>query len=140
MESSRHAHDRAHRVKQRAVEVRRFVVLFLYLWALFGVFVLYERIVLTQRGMGFSLQGFALFNALALAKVMLAAEDLNLGGCLHRRPRIYPNCMSPFSLWLCSSASTSSRKWSLDSSRERQLRQACRHLVAAVSRVSLALQ
>jgi hypothetical protein len=91
VDSSGHVHDRRHKVRERAVEqVKRFVVLFLYLWVLFGVFVLYERIVLTQRGMGFSLQGLALFNALVLAKVMLVAEDLNLGGWLQRRPLIYP--------------------------------------------------
>ncbi len=35
-------------------------------------------------------QGFAVINALVLAKVMLVAEDLNLGRWLDRRPLIYP--------------------------------------------------
>ena len=73
-----------------ADEMRRFAVLFIYLWILFGLFVLNERIVLGQRGIGFSSQGFALINALVLAKVMLIAEDLNLGRWLDRRPLIYP--------------------------------------------------
>ncbi len=84
-------HDRKYRVKERAVEeVRRFVVLFLYLWVLFGLFVLNERIILRQHGLGFAAQGFAFFNALVLAKVMLVAEDLNLGRWLDRRPLIWP--------------------------------------------------
>ena len=83
--------NRRKRFKARAVEeMRRFAVLFLYLWVLFGLFALHERIILRQRGIGFSSQGFALFNALVLAKVMLVAEDLNLGRWLSKRPLIYP--------------------------------------------------
>ena len=43
-----------------------------------------------RRGISFSAQGFAFFNALVLAKVMLVAEDLDLGRWLQRRPLIYP--------------------------------------------------
>lgn len=71
-------------------ELRRFIILFLYLWMLFGLFVLNEQIALRQHGIAFTSQGFALINALVLAKVMLVAEDLNLGRWLERRPLIYP--------------------------------------------------
>jgi hypothetical protein len=57
---------------------------------LFGLFALHERIVLREQGINFTAQGFALVNALVLAKVMLIAEDLNLGRWLDRRPLIYP--------------------------------------------------
>ncbi len=78
-------------LRQRAAdEMRRFLVMFLYLWILFGLFALHERIILRQHGISFSSQGFALINALVLAKVMLVAEDLNLGHWLHGRPLIYP--------------------------------------------------
>ncbi|TXL76751.1 hypothetical protein FHP25_11200 [Vineibacter terrae] len=78
-------------LKARAIdEVRRFVILFIYLWILFGLFVLNERIVLQQRQIDFAAHGFAVINALVLAKVMLVAEDLNLGHWLDRRPLIYP--------------------------------------------------
>lgn len=86
-----HGHSRAARFKERAIEeFKRFVVLFLYLWVLFGLFALHERIVLREQGINFTAQGFALVNALVLAKVMLIAEDLNLGRWLDRRPLIYP--------------------------------------------------
>jgi hypothetical protein len=86
-----HASGRRQQLKQRAFdEVRRFAVLFVYLWILFGLFVLNERIILRQQGIGFSSLGFAIFNALVLAKVMLIAEDLNFGHWLDRRPLIYP--------------------------------------------------
>jgi hypothetical protein len=86
------AADNSHvrRLIQRAAdEARRFVVMFLYLWVLLGLFVLNETIILGQRGMSFSSQGFALLNALVLAKVMLVVEDLNIARGLPRRPLIY---------------------------------------------------
>ncbi len=67
-------------------EITRFIWIFLYLWVLFGLFVLHERIILGQRGIDFALQGFALVNALILAKVMLIAEDLKLDQRFSRYP------------------------------------------------------
>ena len=79
------------KMMERAVdEVKRFLVMFLYLWVLLGLFVLQQRILLHQEGMNFTMQGFALVNALVLAKVMLIAEDLKIGRCLRPRPLIYP--------------------------------------------------
>ena len=90
MKRNSHANDRWSRAKERIVhEVRRFALMFLYLWALFLLLVLNEDIILRHRGISFSSQGFALFNALVLAKVMLVAEDLDLGRWLRRRPLIY---------------------------------------------------
>lgn len=82
---------RGRKMMERAVdEVRRFLVMFLYLWVLFGLFVLHQRILLHQEGINFRMQGFALVNALVLAKVMLIAEDLRVGHWLRSRPLIYP--------------------------------------------------
>jgi hypothetical protein len=81
--------------KRRAVkdrlthEITRFLVIFVYLWVLLGMFVLYENILRREAGLGFQAQGLAAINALVLAKVMLVAEDLNLGGRLRRRPLAY---------------------------------------------------
>lgn len=89
--ASSHATESPRTVRQRVVaETRRFVVMFLYLWVLFGLFVLNERIILRQQGIGFSSQGFAILNALVLAKVMLVAEGLDLGHWFRHRPLIYP--------------------------------------------------
>ena len=78
-------------LKERAVEEgRRFLVMFLYLWAMFALFALHERMVLRELGADLPSQGFAFVNALVLAKVMLIAEDLNLGGWLQDRPLIWP--------------------------------------------------
>ena len=77
-------------VGQAAEEFRRFLVMFLYLWVMFGLFVLNERIILGQRGISLELQGFAVINALILAKVMLIADYFDVGAWLRRRPLIYP--------------------------------------------------
>jgi hypothetical protein len=69
-------------------EATRFGVIFIYLWLLLGLLVLYESIIRRQIGLGFQPQAFALINALVLAKVMLVAEDLNLGGRLRGQPLI----------------------------------------------------
>ena len=78
-------------LREKAVdEGRRFLVMFLYLWAIFALFALHEKIVLREVGASLPSQGFAFVNALVLAKVMLIAEDLNLGGWLQGRPLLWP--------------------------------------------------
>jgi cytochrome c oxidase subunit IV len=78
-------------LKTRALhEVRRFAVMFLYLWLILGLYVLSEKVALAQRGTLVTAQGFALVNALILAKVMLIVEDLNLLRWIRPRPLIYP--------------------------------------------------
>jgi len=79
------------RVKERLVhEVRQFLFMFLYLYVLFGLFAIHEAVVLEQRHITYAYYGFALVNALVLAKVMLVAEDLHLGRRFENRPLIYP--------------------------------------------------
>src|SRR5262245_41397662 len=74
-------------IKERAIEeFRHFVILFFYLWVLFGLFVLDETVVSREQGLNFLPHGFALFNALILAKVMLVAENLELARWLKGKP------------------------------------------------------
>src|SRR5215469_10193120 len=71
-------------------EARRFLFIFLYLYVLIGLFTIHEAVVLAQHHIGFAYHGFALVNALVLAKVMLVADDLHLGRRFEDRPLIYP--------------------------------------------------
>ena len=88
---SRAQDARGRRLKERAVhEARRFVFIFLYLFILFGLFTIHEAIILEQHHIDYTYAGFALVNALILAKVMLVAEDLRLGRQFDDRPLIYP--------------------------------------------------
>lgn len=59
-----------------ADEFRRFLLLFFYLWILFGVFVLNQGVVLREHGINFAMQGFAFFNALVFAKVICCSKSL----------------------------------------------------------------
>jgi hypothetical protein len=67
-------------------EVSRFGLMFVYLWLVFGLFVLFERTIRGQMGLGYQSQGFAVINALVLAKVMLVAEDLRLDRGMRAHP------------------------------------------------------
>jgi hypothetical protein len=87
----RHDEGRGKALRERAVEeARRFLVMFLYIWLWFALFQVYQRMLLRESGIGAASQGFALFNALVLAKVMLVAEDLKIGRWWRARPLIYP--------------------------------------------------
>jgi len=76
---------------QRALEeVKKISVMFLYLFLLFGLFRIHESIILTEHQIPLSNYGFALVNALILAKVMLVAENLHLGSRFQGSPLVYP--------------------------------------------------
>ncbi|MFO1037512.1 MAG: hypothetical protein U1E45_11750 [Geminicoccaceae bacterium] len=78
-------------LKERAAEEgKRFLIMFLYLWVLFALFALHEKMVLRELHTVLPSQGFAFVNALVLAKVMLLAEGINFGGWLQGRPLIWP--------------------------------------------------
>jgi hypothetical protein len=66
------------------------LVLFLYLWILFGVFVLNQGVVMREHGINFPMLGFAFINALVFAKVMMLFEMFDPGRWLRARPLIYP--------------------------------------------------
>lgn len=83
--------EKLHRLKERGLdEVRRFLLMFVYLYVVFGLFVLNESLVLSERNLSFAPQGFALINAAVMAKVMLIAEKLKLGRRFDHLPLIWP--------------------------------------------------
>jgi hypothetical protein len=99
MNSDHSALTRGQKAKQFALhETRQFVIMALYLWVLFGLFVLNETVILRVQHIRFMMQGFAVINALVLAKVMMVAEGLNFGRWLDRRPLIYPILTESFLL------------------------------------------
>jgi hypothetical protein len=71
-------------------EMRDFLVISLYLWIVLGLFVLYKSIILSEENIPFAAHGFALINALAMAKVMLVAQDLHFAEWFKELPLIYP--------------------------------------------------
>jgi hypothetical protein len=82
-------HARRRSVLERIIhETKQFLGMAVYLWILFGLFALHESIVLAQHQINYKFYGFAVVNALILAKVMLVAEDLHLGERFREGPRI----------------------------------------------------
>jgi len=78
-------------LKQRASEeFRRFLVIFLYLWVVFGLLSLHKSIVLSQHHLDYEEHTFAFINAFVFAKVLLTAEYLRLGTRFSHKPLIYP--------------------------------------------------
>jgi hypothetical protein len=59
-----------------------------YLWVVFALFVLYSSVILSEHRIQFAPHGFALVNALALAKVILVAQKF-VGKWLNEMPLIY---------------------------------------------------
>jgi hypothetical protein len=71
-------------------ELRKFLIIFAYLWLVFFVFFLHEWVVLANNNIGFRFYGLAVVNALVLSKIMLIAESLKFADGLKNRPLIYP--------------------------------------------------
>jgi hypothetical protein len=74
-------------------QVKEFLWITLYLWVVFGLLVLFKSMILAEQHIPFAYHGFALINALALAKVMLTAKDLHLGEQFEDAPLIYPTLL-----------------------------------------------
>ncbi|MGB6698295.1 MAG: DUF1810 domain-containing protein [Methylocella sp.] len=84
------ANERLLRLKTGAIdETRELFGIFIYLWVLLSLVSLHKALVLNDESLIYH-QGFALINALALAKVVLVAEYFHVGDTLKNRPLIYP--------------------------------------------------
>jgi hypothetical protein len=82
--------DQLNRLKEKGViEARRLFWIFAYLWVLLGLFALHKSIILNEPD-PFYHQGFAVINALVLAKIMFVAEVFHVADDLKHRPLIYP--------------------------------------------------
>jgi len=84
-------------LKQRALhEVREYFAISLYLFVVFSTFAFYRAVLLAEHHIDFALHGFALINALALAKVMLIAQDLHLADQFRDAPLFVPSILISF--------------------------------------------
>jgi len=76
--------------------MREYLSISVYLFAVFSLFVVHRSLILSEHHMDYALHGFALINALALAKVMLIAQELHFGDWLDDAPLIYPTLLKSF--------------------------------------------
>jgi hypothetical protein len=73
--------------------LKEYLVAAVYLWVVFGLLVMFKAVILAEQRIAFVNHGFAIINALALAKVMLVAKDLHLGERFDEAPLIYPTVL-----------------------------------------------
>ncbi|MGQ0444458.1 MAG: hypothetical protein ACT4O2_04850 [Beijerinckiaceae bacterium] len=84
------ANEQLLRLKKGAIdETKKLFWIFIYIWVLLSLFSLHKALVLNDESLIFH-QGFAVINALALAKVVLITEMFHVGDNLKNRPLIYP--------------------------------------------------
>jgi len=77
-------------LKHRAYhEMKEGLVIALYLWVVFGLLTIHKSMILAEHHIEFAAHGIALFNALALAKVMVVARKLHLAEQFDDAPLIY---------------------------------------------------
>ena len=81
-------------LKQKAYQqLREYLAITLYLWLVFGLFVLYKSILLSEHGFSLTAYGMALFNALALGKIILVARALRFADYFKEKPLVYPTLL-----------------------------------------------
>jgi hypothetical protein len=89
-------HARIEKAKEVAAdEFRRYLIAFVYILVLLGMFTMHQEITLRAHGgeskaLPFAPHGFAIVNALVLAKVALVVEALRLGHRVRPEPLIWP--------------------------------------------------
>ena len=82
--------ERLGRLKAGAVdETKKLLGVFLYLWILLTLFSLHEALIFNEDVLTYQ-QGFALINALALAKIVVVGQSLHVGDRLRNKPLVYP--------------------------------------------------
>ena len=84
-------------LRQKVVhEVREYFVMAFYLYVVFSLLVVYKSLILAEHHIDFVRHGVALISALALAKVMLTAQELHLADWFGDAPLIYPTLVKSF--------------------------------------------
>lgn len=84
-------------LKQRAVHgVREYLVISAYLFGVFSLLVVHKSMILAEHHIDYKLHGVALFNALALAKVMVTVQELHFADPFKDAPLIYPTLAKSF--------------------------------------------
>jgi hypothetical protein len=83
--------DRVRKLKEKSfLELKRFMVIFLYLWVIFALLSIHESIIRAQHGLDYEEHTLAVINAFVFAKVLLLGEHFRLGTRFKHRPLIYP--------------------------------------------------
>ena len=89
--------DAKRTVKQKAVQgMMEYLFISLYLGVVLSLFTVYKVVILAEHNIDFAPHGFAIINALALAKIILVAQELHFAEQLRDAPLIYPTLLKSF--------------------------------------------
>ena len=84
-------------MKQRAFEgMMEYLLISFYLGVVLSLFTVYKVVILAEHHIDFAPHGFAILNALALAKIILVAQELHFAEQLRDAPLIYPTLLKSF--------------------------------------------
>ena len=84
-------------VKQKAFEgMMEYLLISFYLGVVLSLFTVYKVVILAEHNIDFAPHGFAIINALALAKIILVAQELHFAEQLRDAPLIYPTLLKSF--------------------------------------------
>lgn len=85
---------RSEALKQKAYhELKEYLLIVVYLWVIFGLFLLYKSVILNEEHISYLAHGIALINALVLGKFVLIARAFHLGEQLDDAPLVYPTLL-----------------------------------------------
>ena len=90
-------------LKQKVMrELAAYWTIFVYLAFFFSAFTCYRRLILAEYHIGYFHFGFALIQALILAKVILIGDAMHLGRRLEEKPLILPTLYKAiiFTVWV----------------------------------------
>ena len=89
--------DAKRSVKQKAFEgMMEYLFISFYLGVVLSLFTVYKVVILAEHNIDFAPHGFAIINALALAKIILVAQELHFAEQLRDAPLIYPTLLKSF--------------------------------------------
>ena len=81
-------------IKRKAYhELKEYFLVVLYLWLVFGLFLVYKSVILNEEHISYLARGVALINALVLGKFIFIARAFHLGDRAEDAPLIYPTLL-----------------------------------------------
>ena len=84
-------HEAKASLKERAIEeFRLFWIIALYLWVFLGSFIVYRQLIAAEMGVAYLHYGFALIEALIIAKVVLIGKMFGFSRRFEDKPLIVP--------------------------------------------------
>ena len=89
--------DAKRTIKQKAIQgMIEYLFISLYRAVVLSLFTVYKVVILAEHNIDFAPHGFAIINALALAKIILVAQEFHFAEQLRDAPLIYPTLLKSF--------------------------------------------